>query len=615
MAEGVRNSDKLKIPFPIQVAATKCRRFAKSVFEDLAPSLGAGCSARLKKAGNVEHLSNAERDLHSLFQREGLAFPLKLSTATFQGADVEYISLKTWFRYLLDVRPKLMLGGFTLGSSSMLLQNFWMNFEANFPHHEIYDMHPNDLCRCVPYFLHLDEGIGLRKSGVLVISMQCLWGQHTCQNFAGRSEQDWEQHMTESQTSNQKASSYLTRFLYTVMPKKVYQGSAKRPMHHVYDGVMENLAEECRLLAEKGISLKDDVFYPVCIGLKGDQPALIANGKFVRSFRNLGKDKGCCWECCAGFDQYPFEDVSTKAAWCDTVGVADPWTNDRCSPFLKVPQYKPSKHLFWKRDPFHAFKQSLGGHFMASALILLAVDFGIWRIQGQSYEVGALLERAYYDFEWWVKHQWRGKVRNNLKSFTKMTLHFADKTSFPYSRPKGSDMMLVIRWLRELVLHGPVFDNSIMRDGGGLILNPPKVWQVPFFQAILAGCDASLRFFQIMHTKGIWLSRECAGEMADHNLKFCQAYTFLAARCVERGLARFRLEPCLHQFRHFYTDLTDALSAGAQAVLSPSVQCCEMDEDFVGALARTSRHTHAGSTTKRTIQRYLLKCHVMFRDH
>ena len=374
---------------------------------------------------------------------------------------------------------------------------------------------------------------------------------------------------------------------------------------------MENLAEECGRLALTGITVKDTVYYPICLGMKGDQPALIANGKFVRSFRNLGANKGCCWECCAGFEQFPFEDVGAKATWCDTVGVSDPWTNDRCSPFLKVPNYKPSKHLFWKRDPFHAFKQSIGGHFMASALILLAVDFGVWRVQGQSYEVTALLDRAYYDFQWWVKHQWRGKVRNNLKSFTKMTLHFPDKTSFPYTTP---NLMLALRWLREVVLHGPVFECSIMRDAGGLILNPPEAWQVPFLKAILAGCEASLQFFHILHTEGIWLSKDCASQMVAHNLEFCQAYAFLAARCVERRLARFRLEPCLHQFRHFYGDLTDALSAGASAVLSPSVHCCEMDEDFVGALARTSRHVHAACTTTRTIQWYLLKCHVMFQN-
>ena len=613
MAEGVRNTCKLPNPSCAQVAATKCRRFAKSVFEDLGPSLGGGCSARLKKAGNVDHLSNAERDLHRLFQREGLVLPLRLSSAKFQGAEVEYISLKTWFDYLLDKRPTFMLGGFTLESSSMLLQNFWMNFESNFPQHDIFDIHPNDLSHCIPYYLHLDEGVGLRKSGVLIISMQCIWGLDTRVRFSGRTELDLEEHMTNSQTSNQKRSSFLTRFLYTIMPKKVYQGSAKNPMHHVYDGVMENLAEECGRLAQTGITVKDAVYYPICLGMKGDQPALISNGKFDRSFRNLGVNKGCCWECCAGYKDFPFEDVEPKAAWCQTVGVADPWTNDRCSPFLEVPSYKPSKHLFWKRDPFHAFKQSIGGHFLASSLILLAVDFGVWRLQGQSYEVGALLERAYFDFEWWVKHQWRGKVRNNLKSFTKMTLHFPDKGSFPYMRPKGSDLMLALRWLREVVLHGPVFDSSIMRDAGGLLLNPPEAWHLPFLRAILAGCDSSLKFFHILHTEGIWLSKDCAGQMADHNLKFCQAYAFLAARCVENRLPRFRLEPCLHQFRHFYDDLTGVLSAGARVALNPSVHCCEMDEDFVGALARMSRHVHAGNTTRRTIQRYLLKCHVMFQ--
>lgn len=329
---------------------------------------------------------------------------------------------------------------------------------------------------------------------------------------------------------------------------------------------------------------------------------------------NLGKGKGSCWECLAGLDGFPFEDCSENAAWISTIGLSPPWLVGGESPLVKIPCRSEVCHALWKRDPFHAFKQTLGGHFGASTLILFAVDFGLWKVEGQSNDVDTLLERAFTDFRFFVRHEWRKGVVNHTKAFTKQTLHFPDQKKFPYARWKGSDQMLIIRWLMEVVLNGVFLGEATCRDGVSLASFPPFEWQAPYFEAVLAGCDSAISFFHHLHREGIWLQKEVAQLMSRCCKTVCRSYMLLATLCHQKGLARFHLEPCLHCFRHFGDDLDQAVQQGCSYIFSPSAATCEMDEDFVGKICRLSRSTHASSCNKRTIQRYLLRCHVEFTN-
>eukprot|EP00438_Fugacium_kawagutii_P029459 Skav209226 [mRNA] locus=scaffold293:68270:69547:- [translate_table: standard] len=415
--------------------------------------------------------------------------------------------------------------------------------------------------------------------------------------------------MRDAQYHNAKGSTYLTRFLFTALPKKAYSGTNKEN----YDKVLELISDEIIDLMHHGVRVGDERFYPICLGVKGDQPALVKSGKFRRSFMNLGANRGCCWECLAGFQDYPFEDVASGAAWESTVGLADPWLANETSPLLRIPCQKYMPHALWKRDPFHAFKQTLGGHFAASVIILFSVDMGLFKVQGQHNDVDTLIGRAFDDFRFFIMSEWHGDGVNHTKAFTRQTLHFPENKKFPYARWKGSDQMLIIRWLRQLVLFGPVVD-QFSRSGISMVVSPPQGWNRSFFEAVFLACEASITFFHDLHHEGLWLTPMVADAMANNCLKFCEQYQRLAQLSHLRGVARFHLEPCLHTFRHFSHDIHMAMGKKCSRVFSPSAQTCEMDEDFVGKIARTSRHVHAGSMSRRTIDRYLLRCKAEFES-
>ena len=135
--------------------------------------------------------------------------------------------------FLLEKRPGFLLGGFEREdvNASLLMRTFWENLRQSWPDHEVYQMHPDSLDKAIPFLLHLDEGTGLRKSSVLVVSAQCVWGRETSQRFyelyAGSSERSDEavaDMMSEAQMHNHKGSTYKTRYLFTLQPKKSYTG-------------------------------------------------------------------------------------------------------------------------------------------------------------------------------------------------------------------------------------------------------------------------------------------------------------------------------------------------------------------------------------------------------
>ena len=236
-----------------------------------------------------ENLQNAERDLHSLFRTYGLAIPVRLSTWKCGLFHLHYISLKSWFQYLLDEQSQLLLGGFQSDcpKSRLLLESFWGSYRMEHDDHWVFSEHGSNLRKCVPYYLHLDEGTGLRKSAVLVFNMPAARGLQTADQFekvlsrgSGRSDSHMSAYMLESQCHNQRGSSLMSRFLYTCIPKKWYT----KKNDFVYDKVLGHIAAESRKLACEGIS----GFFPICLGVKGDAPALAKAGHYTRSFMRLG---------------------------------------------------------------------------------------------------------------------------------------------------------------------------------------------------------------------------------------------------------------------------------------------------------------------------------------
>lgn len=329
--------------------------------------------------------------------------------------------------------------------------------------------------------------------------------------------------------------------------------------------------------------------------------------------RNLSEKQGAgiCPECLAGNDDVPYEQICLTPAWHATSGLEVPWDPAKPSPLLKIPHRKFAPQLFYRKDPFHIWKQSVGGHWTASAVVLL-LDLGYWSVGGGSQSADKLLEVAYLDFAAYVKHDWAGSYTCNVKAFTKAIFHWGKIKMFPYTRIKGSDIMLMTRWLNFMIEKGLWDEGEKKRSGKPLVEHPLQASHAPMLKQLLVGCQSALDFWHILHSNGVWLNKSVANRMATKCHEFCRAYYDLAVQCHTLKLRRFHLEPSLHYMHHFAVDTFERVALGDRYIMSPNCDNCECDEDFVGRIARLSRAVHPSSVTQRTLQRYCIKAFFNF---
>ena len=150
---------------------------------------------------------------------------------------------------------------------------------------------------------------------------------------------------------------------------------------------------------------------------------------------------------------------------------------------------------FLQKGPFHVFKQSLGGYFISSAIVVMGCDLGLFTFQDDSMAVKAVLERAYNDLSTMSNMSGVEKTINHLKSFTKEAFHFPRVDSYPSARFKGSDCMMLLRWLRHLTLNGPVNHDHLLRPGCNLAEESNRPFELQLFKEVLKACSSGLEFF------------------------------------------------------------------------------------------------------------------------
>ena len=557
-------------------------------------------------------MNTAERDLLRVLRNVGLSEKVRVDSFNVGAINVKSIALKTWFRYLLNVRNcGQLLGGFTTMDryGQVCLKAFWECFRKQNPEHAVFELHHGRLHSVIPYCIHLDEGRGLRKSAVLVIHAQGIFGADTAPHFMQNMdfifddylmESELEDMMIRNQFHNGRGCTYRSRFLYTILPKASYTKNNSR----VFTAALDRLREECTSLLEDGFQVHDgSKYFAALLAVKGDAPALAKAGNFTRNFQCLGNP--ICWECMAGAPEIPFEDCRRNPIYEATIHTERPWVVP--GPLAEVPGVPGKPELVYQRDPFHVYKQSIGGSFAASSIVLVA-EMGYWNAENNVF--ANVMDRAYKDFGHFVKHDWGGPAVPHMKHFTKTNLHYPRVNSFPYARPKGSDVMLLTRWLRHLVLHGP------LRDGlrtGSMVLNASEPWHIPMLENIAMAASGALKFFRIMHNNGLWLTRGLAEALGEACFKFCESYSALAQLCHNQNLTRYSLVPSLHYYHHFYIDMKRKLAnPDAKFILSPSFANCEADEDYIGKISRISRHVHPKVTNARTIDRYLVKLNLVY---
>ena len=305
-------------PHPVPEApASRMKRLAQSAVSEMPEHL---VSQGLRSAARDSPIEHAERDLLRLFRSLGMSAALPIDLHQFGIIFVAHLRIDSWFRMLLKEQSNLLLAGFAKHQpeSELAMKCFWSNFKATVPDHQIFRTHHDRLGHCLPYYLFLDEVVGLRKSGVLIVSWEPVVGSETSKAFAEKLAQagrrcDRMRIMTESQTHAARGRTWNTGFLYTVLPKKAYKKG------EVFTKLLGKIATECAQVMQDGVTLRGVTYYPICIGLKGDAPMQAKCGCFKRSFQNMGYNKGCCFECKAGIIPYNFEDVGLNPGWEATI--------------------------------------------------------------------------------------------------------------------------------------------------------------------------------------------------------------------------------------------------------------------------------------------------------
>ena len=114
-----------------------------------------------------------------------------------------------------------LLGGHSLEGAENLLLDFWSKYRALVPEFQLWaesDAGLKDLRRCIPLYLHGDEGVTYKKNGVLVMSFQGAFG-YGSSHRAKEVEQNYRA-MGEGIPLNFLKTGVQTRMMILVCPKE-----------------------------------------------------------------------------------------------------------------------------------------------------------------------------------------------------------------------------------------------------------------------------------------------------------------------------------------------------------------------------------------------------------
>lgn len=157
------------------------------------PDLERLARTRKSKSGRARG-QNASRDFHRWVHRAGKTFQVhiskvkiprnikkrnkfgrKVNTDTVMMHSV--IHLSSWLEAVMQTFPDFFLGGYSFMDDHLwmkMLGDFWKHFRSVCPSHPIYSKTEAERSCTIPFAIHGDEGRGLSKVPLMVISFQVL---------------------------------------------------------------------------------------------------------------------------------------------------------------------------------------------------------------------------------------------------------------------------------------------------------------------------------------------------------------------------------------------------------------------------------------------------------
>ena len=174
-----------------------------------------------------------------------------------------------------------------------------------------------------------------------------------------------------------------------------------------------------------------------------------------------------------------------------------------------------------------------------------------------------------------------------MRSFSREKLHYATASSYPFIGCKGSDTVLLLKYLR--------WYTALLIQGGA---------NTRVLRLLRKGCEQGLAF-QAIHGHGLWLLPHCRDEIESAAKGFCHTYSHLAAHAFTRQLTLFGLVPKAHALGHIYHDLE--VMHGERFCLNPGIWDTSSSEDFVGRVSRQSRRVGYRNIVGNTLLAYKIK--------
>ncbi|CAJ1368946.1 unnamed protein product [Effrenium voratum] len=269
----------------------------------------------------------------------------------------------------IDCVPKLV-GDAEPSAIKDILLTYWRRFAKEFPSHQVLQRAGADaipLCRTFPCYIHGDEGRALKRSGVMILSLQGAIGKGS-RPFQVRHKLKTIKSL--KQGLNVGGNSFNSRLLFAAMPRRYY---AQKPS--VYRSLVRTLVQTLRTLQDRGFSWRNEQWRVVTVGLKGDLPFLTKTARLERHYlraarkdENRSKAVGVCAHCMAGTENVPAEDFNENAAW-RSVPCSVPWKAEAPPEFLELYHVPDRPEAFVKTDVWHNFHGGAGKDFVASALV------------------------------------------------------------------------------------------------------------------------------------------------------------------------------------------------------------------------------------------------------
>lgn len=234
---------------------------------------------------------------------------------------------------------------------------------------------------------------------------------------------------------------------------------------------------------------------------------------------------------------------------------------------------------------FHVIKHGIGREAAASILITLC-HLTYFDTDGDTRNIVDRLSRAYMTFKWWCLASHKTPF---IKNFTKANLHMTG-SPFPFLGGKGSDTTLVLMFLQFYI---PLCQKMMKQDDDRNILS-----------AMIQMTEGFLNFINIQYSHGLWLPTKCAEFMCMQGLVALRAYNYAASWGLEFGKRLFGLRPKFHSLAETVFEMKACVDRGDEYILNCVTYNCEVNEDFIGRIARISRRVDSRTCAFRTLQRY-----------